>query len=118
MKKVILGILIGSMVLFLNACSSTSVNEKTEPPLSDVSEETNEPFQKELKEILENTIPSLDDHFETNEAGLEAFVRQVEEYPPLVDLSMIDVVRERGKYYFSEDQMNRLNNALDETTAM
>lgn len=118
MKKKLSGIAMGAAFLFLAACNSNIAKEEPRNSVSEVSDTIKSPSNRELEEILEKTIPGLDDSFETDEEGLEAFVRQVEEFPPLVDLSMIEIVRERGKYYFSVEQMNRLNDAFEDTTAL
>lgn len=119
-KRLSAAVLSGSMLFLLNACSKTPENESknTEVRSSEVSYDTRLPSQIELKEILEKTIPDYDDHFDTTDEGLEAFIRQVEEFPVLVDLTMIDTIRERGNLYFNELQMERLNKAFDETTAL
>lgn len=117
-KVLLLGIVTGVAVLVLGGCNSAAKNEVSETKTSVTKQAEALPAKVELQEILDNTIPDLNEHFDTTDEGLEAFIRQVEEFPPLVELSMIDVIRERGPLYFNEEQMNRLNKALDETTAL
>ncbi|WP_086315637.1 hypothetical protein A5821_003139 [Enterococcus sp. 7F3_DIV0205] len=119
-KKILLGLVSGSMIFFFTACTSTTESDGKDAKTigSVTSTERTSRSQKELEEILEKTIPGTDNHFETNEEGLEDFVRYVEEFSPLIEQSMIDKIRENGELYFTEDQMVRLNKAFDESSAL
>ncbi|MEI5989622.1 hypothetical protein [Enterococcus crotali] len=120
LKKILVSLIAGSILCFFTACTPETKTEvkESKTSTSSTAEKMTSHSPKELAEIFEKTIPDTDNHFENNEEGLEAFVRYVEEFPPLVELSMIEKIRENGPLYFTEDQMIRLNKAFEETTAL